>query len=103
MRTINFLKAEDVAFVGRSRKTRNPLINAIAENLRRKDCPATIYVDAREAKKFERQALQTALQKTFKVVVQGGTNTKTNQPVFAITRLTDQQWKEYVGEKPGKK
>jgi hypothetical protein len=50
-----------------------------------------------EMKKFERYALQKALQRSgAHVIVLSGTSTKTGQPVLVIRRLTDAEWKEYL-------
>jgi len=98
MKSINFLRPEDVQVRVRQRNTeRAGNVATIIENLNRKGAPSVLFIDATDAKKFERYALQNALQKAgAHCLVAAGVNEKTGKPVLAIKRLTDGEWKEYL-------
>jgi len=98
MKSINFLRPEDVQIKERARNTeRAQNVTVILENLKRAGAPNVLYIDAKDAAKFERYALQKALQKAgAHVTVGSGTNEKTGRPVLVIRRMTDEGWKEYI-------
>jgi RNase adaptor protein for sRNA GlmZ degradation len=98
MKSINFLRPEDVQIKMRKRNTeRAQNVATIIENLNRKGAPTVLYIDSSEAAKYERYALQKALHSAgAHVIVAAGVNEKTNKPVLAVKRLSDAEWKEYL-------
>jgi RNase adaptor protein for sRNA GlmZ degradation len=98
MKSINFLRSEDVQIKMRYRNTQRARnVSTIIENLNRKGAPSVLFIDATDAAKYERYALQKALHVAgAHVLVASGVNEKTNKPVLAIKRLTDAEWKEYL-------
>jgi hypothetical protein len=94
--TINVLKPGDVQVRARdTQKSRN--VQVILENLQKTQGDLLIAGD--DMKKFERYALQTALQKAgAHVTVQNGTHSQTKKLVLVIHRFSDKEWKEYTSK-----
>lgn len=94
--TVNVLKQGDVILKERdTQKAQN--VSVILENLSKTQGDLIITGD--EMKKYERYAMQKALQaKGAHVVVQSGTHAQTKKPVLVIHRLSDKEWKEYTSK-----
>lgn len=74
---------------------KNQNVTTILENISKTQGDLVISGD--DMKKFERYALQKALQKAgAHVTVQVGTHAATKKPVLVIHRFTDKEWKEYT-------
>jgi hypothetical protein len=97
IKSINVLKPGDVVLKQRDTE-KNKNVQLIIDNLN-KTKEGDLVIAGDDMKKFERYAMQRALQAAgAHVTVRVGEHATTKKPVLVIKRFSDKEWKEYTAK-----